>query len=301
MAIMTGLVGALSAFYHDSTDINNPEHREIAAIRLIAKMPTLVAMAYKYTIGQPYMYPKNELSYAGNFLHMMFATPCEEYKVNPVLERALDRIFILHADHEQNASTSTVRLCGSSGTNPFAAIAAGVACLWGPAHGGANEAALNMLYDIQKAGGVEKIGEFIKQVKDKNSNVKLMGFGHRVYKNYDPRAKLMQETCKEVLGELGLENDPLFKLAMALEKIALEDEYFVSRKLYPNVDFYSGIVQRAIGIPVPLFTAVFALARTVGWIAQLNEMIGDPEYKIGRPRQLFEGSPKRDVKAIATR
>ena len=287
MAIMTGLVGALSAFYHDSTDINNPVHREIAAIRLIAKMPTLVAMAYKYTVGQPYMYPKNNLSYSGNFLHMMFATPCEEYKVNPVLERALDRIFILHADHEQNASTSTVRLCGSSGTNPFAAIAAGVACLWGPAHGGANEAALNMLGDIQKNGGIEKIGDFIKQVKDKNSGVKLMGFGHRVYKNYDPRAKLMQETCKEVLHEMGLENDPLFKLAMALEKIALEDDYFVSRKLYPNVDFYSGIVQRAIGIPVPLFTAIFALARTVGWIAQLNEMIGDPEYKIGRPRQLF--------------
>jgi citrate synthase len=301
MAIMTGLVGALSAFYHDSTDITNPEHREIAAIRLIAKMPTLVAMAYKYTVGQPYMYPRNELSYAGNFLHMMFATPCEPYKVSPVLERAIDRIFTLHADHEQNASTSTVRLCGSSGTNPFAAIAAGVACLWGPAHGGANEAALNMLGDIQKAGGVEKIGEFIKQVKDKNSGVKLMGFGHRVYKNYDPRAKLMQETCKEVLGELGLENDPLFKLAMALEKIALEDEYFVSRKLYPNVDFYSGIVQRAIGIPVPLFTAVFALARTVGWIAQLNEMIGDPEYKIGRPRQLFDGATRRDVQPIAQR
>jgi len=301
MAIMTGLVGALSAFYHDSTDINNPEHRNISAIRLIAKMPTLVAMAYKYTVGQPYMYPKNELSYAGNFLHMMFATPCEPYHVSPVLERALDRIFILHADHEQNASTSTVRLCGSSGTNPFAAIAAGVACLWGPAHGGANEAALNMLGDIQKAGGIEKIGDFIKQVKDKNSNVKLMGFGHRVYKNYDPRAKLMQETCKEVLGELGLENDPLFKLAMALEKIALEDEYFVSRKLYPNVDFYSGIVQRAIGIPVPLFTAIFALARTVGWIAQLNEMIGDPEYKIGRPRQLFDGSQRRDVQPIAQR
>jgi citrate synthase len=301
MAIMTGLVGALSAFYHDSTDINNPEHREIAAIRLIAKMPTLVAMAYKYTVGQPYMYPKNNLSYSGNFLHMMFATPCEEYKVNPVLERALDRIFILHADHEQNASTSTVRLCGSSGTNPFAAIAAGVACLWGPAHGGANEAALNMLGDIQKNGGVEKIGDFIKQVKDKNSGVKLMGFGHRVYKNYDPRAKLMQETCKEVLIEMGLENDPLFKLAMALEKIALEDDYFVSRKLYPNVDFYSGIVQRAIGIPVPLFTAIFALARTVGWIAQLNEMIGDPEYKIGRPRQLFTGSVARDVKPIDQR
>jgi citrate synthase len=301
MAIMTGLVGALSAFYHDSTDITNPEHRDISAIRLIAKLPTLVAMAYKYTMGQPYMYPKNSLSYAGNFLHMMFATPCEEYKVNPVLERALDRIFILHADHEQNASTSTVRLCGSSGTNPFAAIAAGVACLWGPAHGGANEAALNMLGDIQKNGGVEKIGDFIKQVKDKSSGVKLMGFGHRVYKNYDPRAKLMQETCKEVLLEMGLQNDPLFKLAMALEKIALEDDYFVSRKLYPNVDFYSGIVQRAIGIPVPLFTAIFALARTVGWIAQLNEMIGDPEYKIGRPRQLFTGSVQRNVTPIAQR
>ena len=301
MAIMTGLVGALSAFYHDSTDINNPDHRDISAIRLIAKMPTLVAMAYKYTVGQPYMYPKNDLSYSGNFLHMMFATPCEEYKVNPVLERALDRIFILHADHEQNASTSTVRLCGSSGTNPFAAIAAGVACLWGPAHGGANEAALNMLGDIQKNGGIEKIGDFIKQVKDKNSGVKLMGFGHRVYKNYDPRAKLMQETCKEVLHEMGLENDPLFKLAMALEKIALEDDYFVSRKLYPNVDFYSGIVQRAIGIPVPLFTAIFSLARTVGWIAQLNEMISDSEYKIGRPRQLFTGSVARDVKPISQR
>jgi citrate synthase len=258
-------------------------------------------MAYKYTMGQPYMYPKNNLSYAGNFLHMMFATPCEDYRVNPVLERALDRIFTLHADHEQNASTSTVRLCGSSGTNPFAAIAAGVACLWGPAHGGANEAALNMLGEIQKNGGVEKIGEFIKQAKDKNSGVKLMGFGHRVYKNYDPRAKLMQETCKEVLQEMGLEKDPLFKLAMALEKIALEDDYFVSRKLYPNVDFYSGIVQRAIGIPVPLFTAIFSLARTVGWIAQLNEMIGDPEYKIGRPRQLFTGSVRRDVKPIAKR
>ena len=301
MAIMTGLVGALSAFYHDSTDITNPEHRDISAIRLIAKLPTLVSMAYKYTQGQPYMYPKNALSYSGNFLHMMFATPCEEYKVNPVLERALDRIFILHADHEQNASTSTVRLCGSSGTNPFAAIAAGVACLWGPAHGGANEAALNMLGDIQKNGGIEKIGDFIKQVKDKNSGVKLMGFGHRVYKNYDPRAKLMQETCKEVLLEMGLQNDPLFKLAMALEKIALEDDYFVSRKLYPNVDFYSGIVQRAIGIPVPLFTAIFALARTVGWIAQLNEMIGDPEYKIGRPRQLFTGSVHREVKPLTQR
>ena len=301
MAIMTGLVGALSAFYHDSTDINNPAHREISAIRLIAKMPTLVAMAYKYTVGQPFIYPRNDLSYAGNFLHMMFATPCEPYKVSPVLERALDRIFTLHADHEQNASTSTVRLCGSSGTNPFAAIAAGVACLWGPAHGGANEACLNMLEDIQKMGGVSKVGEFMEKVKDKNSGVKLMGFGHRVYKNYDPRAKLMQETCKEVLAELGLENDPLFKLAMALEKIALEDDYFVQRKLYPNVDFYSGIVQRAIGIPTPLFTAVFALARTTGWIAQLNEMIGDPEYKIGRPRQLFTGQTSRDVQPIAQR
>jgi citrate synthase len=247
------------------------------------------------------MYPKNSLSYAGNFTHMMFGTPCEEYKVSPVVEKALDRIFILHADHEQNASTSTVRLCGSSGTNPFAAIAAGVACLWGPAHGGANEAALNMLKDIERNGGVEKIGDFIKQVKDKNSNVKLMGFGHRVYKNYDPRAKLMQQTCDEVLDELGLGNDPLFKLAKTLEKIALEDDYFVQRKLYPNVDFYSGIVQSAIGIPVSLFTAIFALARTVGWIAQLNEMISDPEYKIGRPRQLFTGSVKRDVTPIAQR
>ena len=301
MAVLTGLVGGLSAFYHDSTDINNPEHREISAIRLIAKLPTLVAMAYKYSIGQPYIYPKNSLSYAANFTRMMFATPCEEYEPNDVVVRALDRIFILHADHEQNASTSTVRLCGSSGTNPFAAIAAGVACLWGPAHGGANEACLNMLEDIQRMGGVAKIGEFIGKVKDKNSGVRLMGFGHRVYKNYDPRAKLMRETCHEVLNELGLGNDPLFKLAMELEKIALEDEYFVSRKLYPNVDFYSGIVQRAIGIPVSLFTAIFALARTVGWIAQLNEMIGDPEYKIGRPRQLYVGSGKRDVKPIAQR
>jgi citrate synthase len=301
MAVLTGLVGALSAFYHDSTDINNPEHREVAAIRLIAKMPTLVAMAYKYGVGQPFLYPQNDLSYAGNFLRMMFGTPCEPYVVNPVLERAMDRIFTLHADHEQNASTSTVRLCGSSGTNPFAAIAAGVACLWGPAHGGANEACLNMLEEIQANGGIAKVGEFMEQVKDKNSGVKLMGFGHRVYKNYDPRAKLMQETCDEVLKELGLENDPLFKLAKALEKIALEDEYFVSRKLYPNVDFYSGIVQRAIGIPVNLFTGIFALARTVGWIAQLNEMISDPEYKLGRPRQLFTGSVKRDVPALNKR
>ena len=295
MAIMTGLVGAMSAFYHDTLDINNPEHRHIAAIRLIAKMPTLVAMTHKYSAGQPMIYPQNDLSYSANFMRMMFATPCEEYKVNDVLVRALDRIFILHADHEQNASTSTVRLCGSSGTNPYAAIAAGVACLWGPAHGGANEAALSMLLDIQKNGGVEKIGEFITAVKDKNSNVRLMGFGHRVYKNYDPRAKLMRETCYEVLGELGLQNDPLFKLAMELERIALSDEYFVSRKLYPNVDFYSGIVQRALGIPTALFTAIFSLARTVGWIAQLNEMLADPDQKIGRPRQLFTGSASRDV------
>ncbi len=301
MAVMTGLVGAMSAFYPDSMNLNDPHQREISAHRLIAKMPTLVAMAYKYTVGQPYVYPRNELTYAANFMRMMFATPCEEYKVNDVLVRAMERIFILHADHEQNASTSTVRLCASSGTNPFAAIAAGVACLWGPAHGGANEAALSMLHQLQREGGVAKIGEFIAKVKQKDSTVKLMGFGHRVYKNYDPRAKLMRETCHEVLKELGLQDDPLFKLAMALEKIALEDDYFVSRKLYPNVDYYSGIVQKAIGIPVPLFTAVFALARTVGWIAQLNEMIADPEYKIGRPRQLFVGAKRRDVKPIDTR
>ena len=301
MAVLTGLVGALSAFYPDSINLHDAHQRDISAIRLIAKMPTMIAMAYKYSMGQPYMYPRNELSYPANFMRMMFATPCEDYKVNDVLVRALDRIFILHADHEQNASTSTVRLCASSGTNPFAAIAAGVACLWGPAHGGANEAALNMLYDIAAQGGVEKIGEFITKVKDKNSNVKLMGFGHRVYKNYDPRAKLMRETCHEVLNELGLADDPLFKLAMALEKIALEDDYFVQRKLYPNVDFYSGIVQKAIGIPVQLFTAIFALARTVGWIAQLNEMIADPEYKIGRPRQLYVGAARRAVKPLAQR
>jgi len=301
MAVLTGLVGALSAFYPDSINLHDANQREISAIRLIAKMPTLVAMAYKYSTGQPYMYPRNDLSYGANFMRMMFATPCEDYKVNDVLVRALDRIFILHADHEQNASTSTVRLCASSGTNPFAAIAAGVACLWGPSHGGANEACLNMLGDIQALGGTAKIGEFIAKVKDKNSGVKLMGFGHRVYKNYDPRAKLMRETCYEVLSELGLGDDPLFKLAMALEKIALEDDYFVSRKLYPNVDFYSGIVQKAIGIPVPLFTAIFALARTVGWIAQLNEMIADPEYKIGRPRQLFSGATRRTVEPLAQR
>lgn len=296
MAVLTGLVGALSAFYHDSTDITNPQHRHISAIRLIAKLPTLIAMAYKHSVGQPNIYPLNNLSYTGNFLRMMFATPAEDYEVNEVVERALDRIFILHADHEQNASTSTVRLCGSSGTNPFAAIAAGVACLWGPAHGGANEAALDMLENLQANGGIEKVGQFMEQVKDKNSGVRLMGFGHRVYKNYDPRAKLMQETCKEVLTALGLENDPLFKLAMELERIALEDPYFVERKLYPNVDFYSGIVQRAIGIPKSLFTAIFALARTVGWIAQWNEMISDSNYKIGRPRQLYTGSTVRNIK-----
>lgn len=298
MSVLVGTVGALSSFYHDSLDINDPHHREVSAIRLIAKLPTLVAMAYKYNVGQPFVYPRNNLSYSANFMNMMFATPCADYKVNDVLVRALDRILILHADHEQNASTSTVRLAGSSGANPFACIAAGIACLWGPAHGGANEAALTMLEQI---GSVDNIGEFIKQVKDKNSGVKLMGFGHRVYKNYDPRAKLMRETCYEVLEALGLQNDRLFKLAMALEKIALEDEYFVSRKLYPNVDFYSGIVQRALGIPVSLFTGIFALARTVGWIAQWKEMISDPEQKIGRPRQLFVGAARRDVPPMANR
>jgi citrate synthase len=301
MAVLTGLVGGMAAFYHDGLDINDPRQREVSQFRLIAKMPTLVAMAYKYSIGQPMVYPKNNLSYTANFMQMMFSTPCEEYKINDVLVRALDRIFILHADHEQNASTSTVRLAGSSGANPFAAIAAGVACLWGPAHGGANEACLQMLEEIQANGGVEKIDDFIAKVKDKNSGVRLMGFGHRVYKNFDPRAKLMRETCHEVLKELGLENDPLFKLAMTLEKIALEDEYFVSRKLYPNVDFYSGIVQRALGIPTEMFTCIFALARTVGWISQWEEMITDPEYKIGRPRQLFVGSPTRAVQPIAKR
>ena len=300
MAVMVGVVGALSAFYHDSLDINDPAHREISAFRLIAKLPTIVAMAYKYNMGQPFIYPRNDLSYTANFMRMMFGFPTEEYEVNDVLVRALDRIFILHADHEQNASTSTVRLAGSSGANPFACIASGIACLWGPAHGGANEAALQMLIDLQKEGGVAKIGEFVKKVKDKNSGVKLMGFGHRVYKNYDPRAKLMQETTREVLEAVGT-NDPLLELARALEKVALEDEYFVSRKLYPNVDFYSGIVQRALGIPTSMFTCIFALARTVGWIAQWNEMISDPEQKIGRPRQLYTGSPQRDVVAIAKR
>ena len=298
MAVMVGVVGALSAFYHDAMDISDATQREISAFRLVAKLPTITAMAYKYNIGQPFIYPRNDLNYAENFLHMMFATPAEEYKSNPVLARALDRILILHADHEQNASTSTVRLSGSSGANPFACISAGIACLWGPAHGGANEACLNMLEEI---GDVSRIGEYIKRSKDKNDSFKLMGFGHRVYKNFDPRAKLMRETCHEVLNELGLQNDPLFKLALELEKIALEDEYFISKKLYPNVDFYSGIVQRALGIPVSMFTAIFAMARTVGWIAQWSEMISDPEYKIGRPRQLYTGAATRDVAPIALR
>jgi citrate synthase len=298
MAVMVGVVGALSAFYHDSLDIANPEHREISAIRLLAKVPTIAAMCFKYNSGQPFMYPRNKLGYVENYLHMMFGTPCEDYEPNPVLVRAMERILILHADHEQNASTSTVRLAGSSGANPFACIAAGIACLWGPAHGGANEACLNMLEEI---GDVSRIGHYITRAKDKNDGFRLMGFGHRVYKNYDPRAKIMRETCHEVLAELGLENDRLFKLAMELERIALEDEYFVDKKLYPNVDFYSGIVQRAIGIPVSMFTAIFALARTVGWITQWNEMISDPEQKIGRPRQLFTGPVKRDVVPIALR
>ena len=298
MAVMVGVVGALSAFYHDAMDISDATQREISAFRLVAKLPTITAMAYKYNIGQPFIYPRNDLNYAENFLHMMFATPAEKYKSNAVLARALDRILILHADHEQNASTSTVRLSGSSGANPFACISAGIACLWGPAHGGANEACLNMLEEI---GDVSRIGEYIKRAKDKNDSFKLMGFGHRVYKNFDPRAKLMRETCHEVLNELGLQNDPLFKLSLELEKIALEDEYFISKKLYPNVDFYSGIVQRAMGIPVSMFTAIFAMARTVGWIAQWSEMISDPEYKIGRPRQLYTGAAPRDVAPIALR
>ncbi len=298
MAVMVGVVGALSAFYHDVLDFGDAEHRTVSFIRLVAKMPTIVAMAYKYNVGQPFMYPRNDLSYAANFLHMMFGTPCEKYEPNPVLVRAMDVIFTLHADHEQNASTSTVRLAGSSGANPFACISAGIACLWGPAHGGANEACLRMLEEI---GDVSRVGEYIERAKDKNDPFKLMGFGHRVYKNYDPRAKLMRKICYEVLQELGLENDRLFKLAMALEKIALEDEYFVEKKLYPNVDFYSGIVQRAIGIPTSMFTCIFALARTVGWFTQWEEMITDPEYKIGRPRQLYVGAPRRDVVPLEAR
>jgi citrate synthase len=291
MAVMVGTVGALSAFYHDSIDINDPVQRDIASIRMIAKMPTIAAMAYKYSIGQPFIYPRNELDYASNFLYMTFAVPCEEYKVNPVLSRAMDRIFVLHADHEQNASTSTVRLAGSSGANPFACIAAGIACLWGPAHGGANEAALKMLMEI---GTVDRIPHYIKRAKDKNDEFRLSGFGHRVYKNYDPRAKVMQKTCKEVLDVVGIKNDPLLQVALELERIALEDEYFVEKKLYPNIDFYSGITLKALGFPSSMFTVLFALARTVGWIAQWKEMIADPEQKIGRPRQLYIGAKPRD-------
>ena len=296
MAVMVGVVGALSAFYHDSLDITDPHHREVSAHRLIAKIANIAAQAYRYNKGLPFSYPRNGLTYAENFLHMMFSTPCEEYKVNPVLARALDRIFILHADHEQNASTSTVRLAGSSGANPFACIAAGIACLWGPSHGGANEAVLKMLDEI---GSVENVPAFMQGVKDKTH--KLMGFGHRVYKNMDPRAAIMKQTCDEVLNELGLHNDPKFKLAMALEKIALEDPYFIERKLYPNVDFYSGIVLSAIGIPVSMFTPIFALSRTVGWISHWAEMISDPAMKIGRPRQLYTGSPRRDYVQISDR
>ncbi len=291
MAVLCGVVGALSAFYHDSINIHDARSREISAFRLIAKLPTLTAMAYKYNTGQPFMYPKNALSYVDNFLYMMFGTPCEEYKPNPVLSRAMERILILHADHEQNASTSTVRLAGSTGANPFACISAGIASLWGPAHGGANEAVLKMLGEI---GDAKNISSFIQRVKDKDGYAMLMGFGHRVYKNYDPRAKIIQQTCHEVLEELDLMDDQLFKLALALEKIALEDDYFIKRKLYPNVDFYSGIVYKALGIPVSMFTAIFALARTVGWIAQWNELIGDPDQKIGRPRQLFAGAARRE-------
>ncbi|MBN9604800.1 MAG: citrate (Si)-synthase [Afipia felis] len=291
MAVMVASVGALAAFYHDSTDINDPHQRMVASMRMIAKVPTLAAMAFKYNAGQPFVYPQNNLDYASNFLRMCFAVPCEEYKINPVLAKALDTIFILHADHEQNASTSTVRLAGSSGANPFACIAAGIACLWGPAHGGANEAALAMLAEI---GSVDKIPEFIAKVKDKNSNVRLMGFGHRVYKNYDPRAKIMQQMCHKVLKETGHANDPLLPIALELEKIALNDPYFIERKLYPNVDFYSGITLKAMGFPTSMFTVLFAVARTVGWISQWSEMIEDPEQKIGRPRQLFNGAAKRD-------
>ncbi|PCH81020.1 MAG: citrate (Si)-synthase [Hyphomicrobiales bacterium] len=298
MAIMVGVVGALSAFYHDSTDISDPHQRMIASLRMVAKMPTIAAMAYKYSIGQPFVYPKNEMDYSSNFLNMCFAVPAEKYKVNPVLARAMDRIFTLHADHEQNASTSTVRLAGSSGANPFACIAAGIACLWGPAHGGANEAALNMLHEI---GSVENIPEYIRRAKDKNDPFRLMGFGHRVYKNYDPRARIMQKTCHEVLNELGIKDDPALEVAMELEKIALNDEYFVSKKLYPNIDFYSGITLRALGFPAEMFTVLFSVARTVGWIAQWKEMVEDPSQKIGRPRQLYTGSDKRDYVTIGQR
>jgi citrate synthase len=298
MAVMVASVGALSAFYHDSTDITDPQQRLIASIRMIAKLPTIAAMAYKYSIGQPFIYPKNDLDYASNFLRMCFAVPCEEYKVNQVLARAMDRIFILHADHEQNASTSTVRLAGSSGANPFACIAAGCACLWGPAHGGANEAALKMLAEI---GHVDRIPEYIKKAKHKNDPFRLMGFGHRVYKHYDPRAKIMQKTTHEVLNELGIKDDPLLDVALELERIALKDEYFIEKKLYPNIDFYSGITLKAMGFPTSMFTVLFAVARTVGWIAQWKEMIEDPQQKIGRPRQLYTGAAKRDYVPISRR
>jgi citrate synthase len=298
MAVMCGVAGALSAFYHDSTDINDPEQRIIASHRMIAKMPTIAAMAFKYSIGQPFVYPRNDLSYAENFLRMCFAVPAEEYRINPVLARAMDRIFILHADHEQNASTSTVRLAGSSGANPFACIAAGIACLWGPAHGGANEAALKMLMEI---GTVDRIPEYVKKAKDPSSDFRIMGFGHRVYKNYDPRARVMQQTCHEVLDVLGVRNDPLLKVAMELERIALTDEYFIQKKLYPNIDFYSGITLRALGFPTSMFTVLFAVARTVGWIAQWREMIEDPSQKIGRPRQLYTGATAREFVPLANR
>jgi citrate synthase len=298
MAVLCGVVGALSAFYHDSMNIHDARNREISAFRLVAKLPTITAMTYKYNTGQPFMYPRNSLPYVDNFLYMMFGTPCEEYRPNPVLSRAMERILILHADHEQNASTSTVRLAGSTGANPFACISAGIASLWGPAHGGANEAVLKMLGEI---GDAKNIPAFIQRVKDKDGYAMLMGFGHRVYKNYDPRAKIIQKTCHDVLEELDLKDDKLFKLALALEKIALEDDYFIKRKLYPNVDFYSGIVYKALGIPVSMFTAIFALARTVGWIAQWNELISDPDQKIGRPRQLFAGAARRDFVAMNQR
>lgn len=298
MAIMCGVVGALSAFYHDSTDITDQKQRIIASHRMIAKMPTLAAMAYKYSTGQPFVYPRNDLNYAENFLNMTFAVPAEDYKINPVLAKAMDRIFILHADHEQNASTSTVRLAGSSGANPFACIAAGIASLWGPAHGGANEAVLKMLAEI---GHVDNVGDYVNRAKDKDDPFRLMGFGHRVYKHYDPRATVMRESCHEVLGELGIDNDPLLTLAMELERIALEDDYFIEKKLYPNVDFYSGIILKAMGFPTSMFTVLFAVARTVGWVAQWNEMIEDPMQKIGRPRQLYSGSAKRDFTALKDR
>jgi citrate synthase len=298
MAVMVSVVGAMAAFYPENTDVADPHLRKIAATRLLAKVPTIAAWSYKYNVGQPFMYPQNRLNYAENFMHMMFATPCEPYEPNPVLAKAFERILILHADHEQNASTSTVRLVGSSGANPFACIAAGIASLWGPAHGGANEATLQMLEEI---GDVSRIGQFINRAKDKNDSFRLMGFGHRVYRSMDPRAAIMQKTCYEVLNELGLHDDPMFKLAMELEKIALEDEYFVSRKLYPNVDFYSGIVMRAMGIPNSMFTAIFALARTAGWVSQWNEMNADPEHKIGRPRQLYTGQEKRNFIPIGRR